>query len=322
MTRQIENFLNQFKLEFKEKYPTHLLHLYVDYIELIALFTNQDHITLDEVLNRFSDSGLIKKSADDASRAQSNDDNEAFIKSLFSEIEKRKILFSNAYPFDYNFRTGLNLKTELSNRQKLYVFLLLSSSLSIFLPFQEVLTSEFETVCYNSLLNYLPSNTIIKQFGENCEYTGNIIEKINALAKEINIETDNAFLSKISQKGNKERGLDIIGWIPFTDGIPNLLTILGQCTCQKDWHKKVSESRRYNRYLKFYLQVPIHAMFIPYSLTDYQAGEFYQSDEFGENTIVFERNRILSCSGEAEFIKSLNSIHLIESCIVFEEDII
>jgi hypothetical protein len=322
MIEQVENFLNQFKLELKEKYPSHLIHLYVDYIELIALFTNEDHITIDEVLNRFSDSGLIKKSADDASRAQSNDNNEAFIKSLFSEIENRKVLFSDAYPFEYNFRSGLILKTELSNKQKLYVFLLLSSSLNIFSPFKEVLTSEFETVCFNSLSNYLPSNTILKQFGENSEYKGNIIEKIDALAKDINIEVDTTFLSKISQRGNKERGLDIIGWLPFTDGIPNLFSILGQCTCQKDWQKKVGESRRYNRYLKFYLQLPLHAMFVPYSLTDYQSGDFYQSDEFGENTIIFERNRILSCSGEAEFINSLNSIQLIESCIVFEEDIV
>ena len=322
MIEQVEEFLNQFKLELKEKYPTHLIHLYVDYIELIALFSNQEQITVDEVLNRFFDSGLIKKSEQDENRAQSNDENEAFIKSLFTEIDSRKALFIDAYPFDYSYKLGLNLKDDLTDKQKLYVFLLISSSLNIFTPFKEVLTSEFETVCYNALANYMPSNTIIKQFGENSEYKGNIIDKINSLAKDIQIETDTTFLSKISPRGNKERGLDIIGWLPFKDGIPNLLTILGQCTCQKDWQKKVGESRRYNRYLRFYLQLPLHAMFIPYSLTDYQSGDFYQSDEFGENTIVFERNRILSLAGEAEYINRLESIHLIDNCIVYEEDIV
>ena len=322
MIVKVEEFLKRFKLEFKEKYPAHLVHLYSDYIELIALFSNQDFVTQDEVIGRFIESGFLKKSEEDSNRAQSNDDNEAFVKMLFSEVEGRTVLFSDSYPFNFSARRGLSLKDELSDIQKLYIFLLLSSSLNIFNQFKEELATEFETVCYNVLVNYLPSNTTIKQFGENSEYSGSIIDKINSLANDINIEVDSEFLSKISPKGNKERGLDLIGWIPFRDGIPNLITILGQCTCQKDWRKKIGESRRYNRYLRFYLQMPLHAMFIPYSLTDYNAGDFYMSDEFGENTLVFERNRILSCSGDAQYVNDLRSIQLVEGCLNFEEDIV
>lgn len=319
---KLTDFFNGFHLSMGDKYPSHLLHLYADYIELVALFSNQDYVTSSDIIERFKDEGVFDKEEKDELRAEKNDEYEILINSVFKEIEGRQNLMQVDYPFKYNSHNSIHLLENLSNKNKLYIFLLLSSSLSYFMEFKPELTSEFEFISYKALKGYLPSNTKIEQFGDNSRFHGNIIEKITELAKELNIEIDEHFINKISPKGNKEKGLDLIGWIPFSDAIPNYITVLCQCACGKDWNKKLSESRRYNHYFKFYLQAPIHAMFLPYALLQYQSSSFNQADEFLDCTLVFERSRIVSSISDCDFFTSLESCKLVEKCITHIEDIV
>src|SRR5690606_374183 len=108
---------------------------------------------------------------------------------------------------------------------------------------------------------------------------------------------------------------------PFNDQVPNLLTILAQCACGKEWYNKKNETERYNRYFKFHCHYPIDSMFIPYSLIDYNKNILYQNDECHDR-LIFERNRILNFVEDIGFFDSMNSKLLVEKCIEYEEDVV
>ncbi len=134
----------------------------------------------------------------------------------------------------------------------------------------------------------------------------------------MNIEINDKELSNIADKNNQERGLDIISWIPFEDKIPNFITILAQCTCGKKWDKKQNETGRYENYLNFYKQRPIHALFVPYSLSNINS--FFQSDDIIKDRIIFDRKRILEFLPDINFFNDLQSKDIINKCIEYEED--
>ncbi len=329
MNEKLLSFFANFNLNLTGKYPKHLTHLYADYIELVALFSNGNYLTRDIIEDRFKDEGILRQvkdyldisEIDDEDRANENDKTESWINDIFQIISERVILFTNDYPFLLDSR-GFIIKEQASERQQLYLFLLISSNLSLFRLFEPDLTSEFEDVCFYSLKNYLPQKAIVKSFGKNSEYTGTAKSKMRALAEEMNISIDETFLEKISDLGNQERGLDLIGWLPFNDRVPNFISVLAQCACGKEWYLKLGETKRYNRYYKFYLQEPIHALFIPYALTNYQNTDFHQGDEFGSDVLVFERFRILSTIDDTDFFKKMDSSLLVLKCLESQEDIV
>jgi hypothetical protein len=158
----------------------------------------------------------------------------------------------------------------------------------------------------------MPPHAIIKEFGKNTKYRGTAQERIIALGSELNVKIFEDEI-KNNVRGNQERGLDVIGWIPFHDKTPNFVSILGQCACGKDWYKKQSETRRYeNSYYQFYRNRPIHTMFIPYALGT-GSSSFYQSDEI--DCLLFERFRIMEYINETDFLNDLDSKKIIDGCI-------
>lgn len=301
----------------------HLLHLYADYVEVVAVFSNDSFISVADMLDRLKDQGLIRQKEKDADQAEQNDENQVFVENIFRLIVDRGQLYGDDYPFSIRDSNKIILKepNSLTQRNKLYLFLLFSSSLNLFGIFQPELTTEFELVCYHVLKNFLPSHAVIRSFGKNTTYTGTAVQKIRALASEINVGTDDTALDQISPIGMQERGLDLIGWIPFTDNVPNLLTVMGQCACGKEWYQKTRETERYNRYFSFHCSKPVHSMFIPFSIIDFNRNILYQNDECN-GRLIFERKRILDLSLEADFYNYLTVRELVERCINTSEDVV
>ena len=318
--QKIADYFSDFSLSIPEKYTKNKLYLYADYVELVALFYNEAPVSVGEIMGRFRDEGIFSQRKSNEEQAEKNDENEVFVRSIFAVLGERALLFVDSYPFAYK-NEKLSLKPILSEKNKLYIFLLLASDLSTFNPFEPNLTSEFEQISYQALKKYLPSKAITKSFGTNSEFTGYFNEKINQLASLMNVELDNKFLESFSSKNTKDGGLDIVSWIPFEDQISNFISIFVQCACGKDWKSKLNETRRFNRVLKVYLNRINHSFFIPYALINYNKSEFYEHHEFGEDTLLFERKRILSLVDEKLF-NDLQSKVLVEKCIDFEEDIV
>jgi hypothetical protein len=321
---KLKDYFAEVNIKLSGKPAEHLIHIYADYVEIVSLFSNQNYISTSDILDRFRDEGIITQKKNDNEQAGENDKNEQWINTIFQILNEREYLYTTDYPFEILGNNKIKLKSQahLTDKNRLYIFLLLASSLNVFGLFESELTSEFELVCFHALAKYLPSHATVKSFGKNTEYTGTATEKITKLATDLKVTIDDDFLNKISAKGNQERGLDIIGWIPFSDNISNQFSLFCQCACGKEWYKKLTETRRYERYYKFYCNKPNHAMFIPYSLINFQDSDFYQADELATDTLLFERKRILNYIDDVTFFNTLNSKLLVDNCIGFEEDIV
>ena len=170
----------------------------------------------------------------------------------------------------------------------------------------------------------MPGNSILKQYGKNSDYSGTAISKIKSLANDLGFSSDDIDeyeISSISERNTQEKGLDIIGWIPFDDDCMNKFVILGQCACGKKWTDKYHETRRYEEYLRFYKLRPCHSIFTSYSLINQAERKFHKSGDILRDTLIFERKRILSLVDD-ELVDSLESKNLVDKCIEFEEDVV
>lgn len=320
---KIDSFFSSFSLELRTAPTRNLIYLYADYVELVSLFSNQNYISSTDMLDRFKDEGIIRQRISDADQSEANDDEERFIISIYRLIIERKQLFGDDYPFEIKDGDKIKLKevTNISNRDKLYIYLLLSSSLNIFSDFQPELTTEFEKLCSVVLKNFLPKHAIVKSFGKYSNYSGTAIKKMESLAADMKIQLDIETLQEVSTRGTQEKGLDLVGWIPFEDNVANIVALLAQCACGKEWYKKLGETSRYNNYFKFHRLNPIHTMFIPFNLISYNKTNFFKNDEI-DNRLIFERKRILNYIFDTDFFETFESKILVENCIAFEEDIV
>lgn len=310
-----EKFAKSIKplIEFeKPDYPRFEIDYYADYVELLSLFSKEDGVSYGDIQD------LLFGEPDESTNAEINDSQEAFIDSIFARLGERTVLYSDSYPFTIE-KGVLLLHSSISQNAKYYLFLLLSSSLYLFHDFEADLTTDFETVSFETLKEFLP-NAIVKQFGKNSEYHGNAKEKIKQLANDIGIPIDNDEIEEISERNNQERGLDVVGWIPFEDMCYNKIIYLGQCACGKKYESKQHDTRRYENYYVFYKTKPQHAMFIPYSLIDVKKHKFYHSDYIEKDYLVFERKRIISLLVKNNVYDNLRSKELVEKCILYNRE--
>src|SRR5690606_19154928 len=246
--------------------------------------------------------------------AGKRDEDEIFLQDIFQLISERILIYENDYPFSYSESEILTLKSDLTINNKLYISLLISSKLNIFNEFRTDLTTDFETISYSVLKDFLPTNSTVKEFGKNTEYQGNAIEKIKKLADDLDLAIDDYELSQVEERNNQERGLDIIGWLPFNDKCGNKVIFLCQCACGKQYESKQHDTGRFENYLKFYKTTPQHTMFIPYSLINVRAKKFYHSDYIEKDYLIFERKRILEYHKDNTF-ENLESLKIVNKCI-------
>ena len=312
-------FVN-FDSVLKPVYTRIELSLYADFIELASLFSNTDGVSFGDILDRFF--GTKDYSNSKTTNAEQRDKDESFINNILIIIEERVKLYKNDYPFSFENSKIILLKENLNWRNKLYLGLLISSKLNIFNEFIPELSTEFETISYFVFKNYLPDHSIIKKFGKNTEYTGNTINKIVNLARDLGLDIDGDELEGVSDRNYQERGLDIIGWIPFDDNCKNKSIYLAQCTCGKDKESKFHDTRRFENYLLFYKTKPQHIMFVPYSLINVLKGKFYRSDLIEKDFLIFERKRILNFFKKEEIFNDLEMNKIVENCIAYSEDIV
>ena len=300
------NVKNRFNDIGKPDYPYDQINNYADFIELSVLFSTKDGISYGDLLDSFFGE------PDENTNAEKKDENEAFLKRVFSLIDERISLYAESYPFHKN-QNVLLLKESISENNKYYVFLLIASQLNIFNSFLHNLTTDFETLSYETLKKFLP-NAIIKQFGKNTDYIGNAKQKIQALSKDIGIPVNNYEVQEIGDRNNQERGLDVVGWLTFEDKCQNKIVFLGQCACGKNFESKQHDTRRFEDYLIFYKTKPQHTLFIPYSLINVKECKFY-GNYIEKDYLVFERKRILSLLNGNKIYNKLLSKELIEKCV-------
>lgn len=293
----------------KPDYPKNETNLYADFVELLAIFSNGDGITYGDIQDRFFGE------PDENSSSEKNDVNESFIDEIFAMIEERRFLYGSLYPFDIGNEQIISLKNDLSLSQKLYLFLLFSSSLDIFKSFNSEITTDFEIVSCEAIRSFLP-HAIVIPFGKLSKYKGTAKEKIKKLADDIGLPTDDYEIGCIGERNVQERGLDIVSWIPFEDKCQNKIIFLCQCACGKQYESKQHDIRRFEHYYRFYRTKPLRTLFIPYSLINPKDGKFYHSDYIEDDYLLFERLRIVNLTKKKEDVLTLlKSTRLVERCI-------
>lgn len=273
--------------------PKYLRHYICDFIELYTIFYKES-VTRSEILDLFDDCDfnlaiVDRQSIKDLTKAEIDEKKENEVTYLFQCLEYRKNIISIKYPF-LTTVNSIDLDSDLSSEQKIYLSFLFASNLSIFSEFQADLTSEFEYFVYCAAKKFFPLQTIIKQFGKNSDYTGNAQTKIRALATDLNIKTRDIEIQNIT--GSQEKGLDLIAWIPFSDQDTNMLIYMFQCACGDGWIKKFSETRRYFAYYDFYKLKPESVIAVSYAFNI--MGKFEKSDDMvsGES-LFFDRLRLM-----------------------------
>ena len=291
------------------KPSTNDTNLLADFVELLIVFSSESGISYGDIKDRFFGE------PDENQTAEVDDKNEAYIRSIFNLIDERIAQFGDNYPFMKDEHGVFIIKEHLSSEEKIYICLLLSSSLDIFHQYQTELTTDFETICYETMKLFLP-NATVKAFGKNSEYTGTAREKIIKLANDIGLEVNNHEIQEINERNNQERGLDIVGWLPFKDTCQNKIVFLGQCACGKQYESKQHDARRYMEYYIYYKTEPQLTLFVPYSLINPSCRKFYHSDLIERDYLIFERLRILSLLESTENIfEHLRAKDLVEKCI-------
>lgn len=307
-----------------------LHHIYADYAEILALFSNDSFVTASQFISRLEGEGAeiaqdVYERVDETGEEigslsdQKRDKVEAWGTEVFGLFPERSFLFGETYPFLVDDHNKIILKDNLTPIQKVYLILLLASSLKHFPLLQQTLTSEFEEISYFALKEYFPNHAEVKQFGKQSDYTGTAIEKIRHLADDMGVEINEKELSDVSPGNTQEEGLDLVGWIPFADKIPSMVSIFGQCACGKSWESKQNESRRYEEFYNFYKVSPLHALFVPYALGK-QDGTFFQSKNINKQTLIFDRKRICDLFGDVSRLNLLGVKEIVDECIEYEED--
>jgi hypothetical protein len=304
-----------FENQSSPEYAKHERYLYADFVELVTIFSTNREVSLGDIQDRFF-------GTKEYNSAPERDTDETLLIEIFILLQERSVLYGDSYPFSFdNENTRLVINNVMTDNHKFYIYLLISSKLNIFKSFKTELTDEFESICKDALSRYLPNVAVVKNFGRNSAYTGNAKTKIRKLADDLNLTVDEYELNQVSERNNQERGLDIVGWIPFEDKCMNLLVFLAQCACGKDFESKQHDTRRFKNYLNFYKSDPIHIMFIPYSLINARERKFYQSDLIEDDYLIFERKRIVDLYDTVRF-NTLKSFNVVESCIGYRESVV
>lgn len=240
-------------------------YLWCDYIELLCITSVDKRFSLGEVIELVNDARDISASfvEDDIDEdsdedelpapidvetdsPQSQDIVEARMARVFPSFAFRKEVFGASYPFFVDPKgREISLKKRLSLPQKLYLQLLLSSSLR-YIPEKRrhELTKPFEKVAKVIFSCLLPKGWQVHEFGaaSTKRYTGHLYDRLLKLAADLRGELK-ARRKDFKSRNSGDGGLDLVAWHPLGDERVGIPIALAQCGCSAtDWPLKSLEA--------------------------------------------------------------------------------
>lgn len=232
-----------------------------------------------------------------ALRPQIDDQRNRIIGDVFSHLTFRSIAFGADYPFTLMSGKVSRLcrREAMTDRHRLYIFLLLSSLLR-YIPRgrQHVLTESFERLVAEVLREWLPDDAEVHLFGTTAgpgsRYTGPMWQKINQLALDLG-ERVLVDESDFSPHDSGDLGLDVVAWLPLGDSRAGLPVWFAQATCQSKWKGKQHESGiNWDHYLN--QSAPRgNLLFVPQCFRD-ATGQWYDA-KWSIAAVIIDRQRTL-----------------------------
>jgi hypothetical protein len=327
------------------------IYYYIDYLELVTLFSKDKFLTKDSAndlfkdqmnlsdvisnlemeedpgLNEFSDEDdvAVEENENDEDEIANNTyEDESIIDIYFQNIEYRIKQYGDFYPIKISGKI-ISVVDNFSEKHLYYIFLLLSANLHYTGFYKSDLTADFEKVALSAIEKYIPGGKYgIFGISGNSIVKGKIIKRIRGLIEELGERESPYLKDKIDYKRG-DAGLDVYAYFPFEDKLGSKLIVFGQCACGDNWEKKQYESKidRWGNYAKF-LSNPINCIFIPLDFHNIDGG--WHDPTYIENSILLDRKRILDLfinTSISEFrkLKSYNIItQILKEKIEFNYD--
>ena len=312
-------------------------HAWVDYIELMCLLNPDQEVSKNDVSERIKkgkDLGegtvddVAEEEADtDMSVPEMSDKELLRVEDLFSHLRYREDAFGRGYPFRLsNDGDTLFVRKPMTLRQKLYISLLLSANIAYLTRGASKLTSSFEIISSVALKELLPESAQVHVFGSNSarrysRYQGNVYAKIKKLAEDLN-EVLLLEEGDLPPASSGDEGLDLVGWVPWSDSAPGMLLVFGQCACTKeDWVSKQhsSSAQAWSGKIRFTAR-PSNIAFIPVCFRK-PDGAWHKRGDIHES-IVVDRLRLLHLlRDKIEVFKKQPSFEIVEEAIKQREAI-
>ncbi|MEA1919734.1 MAG: hypothetical protein U9N52_07835 [Campylobacterota bacterium] len=291
-------------------------HYKCDYIELLALL-NTDELYKDDFLKRFFYEYEDRHEHAEEEQSEISEQQDREVNDLFTILKYRQTLYGEYYPFIVN-EESILLKPSLDDMQTLYIVLLSCANLTSFeKDLQYRLADEFEHITYCAMKHYLPNSFEVKKLGSGSHYSGNTRNKLKELGNDLNVPVDNDQIDGIALRANKEKGVDLIAWYKFIDGLPNTIIFLIQCACGKDTVHKQYEPAAYYTYFNFlkYQKEPIITLATPKSVVIKEMHIQQISEVAMKDILYFDRLRIMELILDFNCISSLGSFNLAKELI-------
>lgn len=214
---------------------------------------------------------------------------------VMAEIENRAVACSGGYPFELEHEgTVLRHKeSDESPRAMLYRYLLLSTRLNM--TKQKVHGKIdgallLEEVAASALKQYL-GGARASSFVFGTAAKGGFAGKVNHMCR--TLKGRNAY-----RKGERRRqdavdgGLDVVAWVPFSDGRPGQLILFGQCKTGTSWNDDLSKLVP-DAFMSKWMTDPFH----PRPLRVFCLSESAESSKWRESCIdgglIFDRCRLV-----------------------------
>lgn len=308
-------------------------YLMADYVELLCLVNTDHEISIDEVIKR------VYHSVELETERETEINEGAIVEELpcefkdnqskagvdwMRQLSYREASFNDYYPFHFD-SDKLLLKTDLSSRQKTYIYLLICSCLRVIKrPFRLSLTSNFELISSKALEAYLPGFSV-HLFGKSTcgrpRYSTKLVEAIKKLSDDLR-ERNICRTETIGDKNTGDGGLDIVAWRhTFNEEYARgSIICFAQCACSpEDWKNKQHESHNVRwRHKIDFMHPPVNLMFIPICFRD-STGKWFNDNDI-EDCILFDRLRICHLFNDIS-IPEVNFDEVVNVCINQADDL-
>lgn len=292
-------------------------HYLADYFELLCIVNIDKSLTKSDLSDRIRDNNNTQNK-------KSNDLKiEELVEKCFRYFKFRSKFYGNDYPFEFNndyIEIDIN---HLTDNQKLYIYLLISTHLEYFSSQISTLTREFESICVEASKRLMPNQARVFHFGtamkgEDEIFSGNLFSRLNTLAEllgaTLKINED-----ELPPTDTGDGGLDIVGYVPFADSETNKIIYVGQCKCGPSWKDGLDAFGKIDR-LMHLTNDPNNLYFIPECFRT-SSGEWHQR-YLTSTKILIDRKRLLELlNGNVQCFSSTESYKYINRFIMEEEKI-
>lgn len=309
-------------------------HYWADYIEILCLINKDGIVSQNDFIDRLKKDRDIEDSEDFDKAEKNSKKNEKaslFAEDCFKLLESRVTAFKEYYPFSISEgNKSLHFTNNVALKQKIYLFLLMSSNLGYFANFNNELTSSFERLSLGALKNILPLNNSksfifgssnIEKIEDETERNNFFWDKLQVLAQTLK---ESVIVPKedLSKHHRGDGGLDLVAWVDLGDNNRHFPLFFCQCACTPEWNTKQNSTKfdRWNNFMSF-STYPLNIIFIPFAFRS--ANGDWHEEYLIEKSVLFDRQRLLSNfqSSENEFLE-YESNDIIEQIITHKESVV